>query len=134
MAKPAKTDRQAKIDQIRNKQKGAERRRGFMIVGVCAVIALLIVGRRGLPARSRTGGSCASSSSSTSPRSVLPPTGVPGHQDQARRAAARTTSSRAQPIPYKDAPPAFGPHWNDRSAPAPIERKLYTEATVPTLG
>ena len=44
MAKTAKTDRQAKIDQIRNKQKGAERRRGFVIVGVCVVIALLIVG------------------------------------------------------------------------------------------
>ena len=44
MAKTAKTDRQAKIDQIRSKQKGDERRRGFMIVGVCVVIALLIVG------------------------------------------------------------------------------------------
>ena len=42
--KPAKTDRQAVIDQIRKKQKGADRRRGFMIVGVCTVIALLIVG------------------------------------------------------------------------------------------
>ena len=44
VAKTAKTDRQAKIDQIRSKQKGAEKRRGFMIVGVCVVIALLIVG------------------------------------------------------------------------------------------
>ena len=44
VAKTAKTDRQAKIDQIRNEAEGAERRRGFVIVGVCVVIALLIVG------------------------------------------------------------------------------------------
>ena len=31
--KSAKTDRRAVIDQIRNEQKGAERRRGLMIVG-----------------------------------------------------------------------------------------------------
>src|SRR6476659_8156411 len=42
--KSAKSDRQAVIEQIRKKQKSADQRRGFMIVGVCAVIALLIVG------------------------------------------------------------------------------------------
>ena len=34
--KPAKTDRQAVIDEIRKKQKSADQRRGFVIVGVCA--------------------------------------------------------------------------------------------------
>ena len=42
--KPVKSDRQAVIEQMRKKQKGSERRRGFAIVGVCALIALLIVG------------------------------------------------------------------------------------------
>ena len=41
--KPSKSDRQAVIDEIRKKQKGAEKRRGFAIVGVCALIAVLIV-------------------------------------------------------------------------------------------
>ena len=41
---PAKSDRQKVIDDIKKKQKGAEKRRGMMIVGVCVVIALLIVG------------------------------------------------------------------------------------------
>ena len=44
MAKAAKSDRQKVIDDIKKKQKGAEKRRGMMIVGVCVVIALLIVG------------------------------------------------------------------------------------------
>src|SRR6476646_4413295 len=42
--KSAKSDRQAVIEQIRKKQRSADQRRGFMIVGVCAVLALLIVG------------------------------------------------------------------------------------------
>ena len=41
--KSTKSDRQAVIDEIRKKQKGAEQRRGFAIVGVCSVVALLIV-------------------------------------------------------------------------------------------
>ena len=53
--KQQKTDRQARIDAIRGQQKSEERRRGFMIVGVCAVIALLIYNaathRRGLGRR-----------------------------------------------------------------------------------
>ena len=44
MAKKDRTDRQAVIDSIRNKQKGAEKRRGFAILGVCVTVALLIVG------------------------------------------------------------------------------------------
>ena len=43
MAKQAKTDRQAVIESIRSQQKSEERRRGLMIVGVCAAVALLIV-------------------------------------------------------------------------------------------
>ena len=48
--KPAKSDRQAVIDQIRKKQKSAEQRRGFAIVGVCVVIAAAHRRRRGVQA------------------------------------------------------------------------------------
>ena len=41
--KSAKSDRQAVIEEIRKKQKGAERRRGFAILGVCVLIALIIL-------------------------------------------------------------------------------------------
>ncbi|MFT4081126.1 MAG: DUF3105 domain-containing protein [Nocardioides sp.] len=42
--KSAKSDRRAVVDQIRKKQRGAERARGMAIIGVCVVIALAIVG------------------------------------------------------------------------------------------
>ena len=44
MAKPKKSDRQAIIDKMRAEQRGAERRRGFAIVGVCVAVAVLIIG------------------------------------------------------------------------------------------
>ena len=49
MAKPAKTDRQAVIDQMRKKQKSAERRRGAIIVTVCVLVALGIVAAAVVP-------------------------------------------------------------------------------------
>ena len=44
MAKQAKTDRQAVIDSIRSQQSKSENRRGLAIVGVCVLVAVLIVG------------------------------------------------------------------------------------------
>ena len=44
MAKQAKTDRQAVIDSIRSQQSKRENRRGLAIVGVCVLVAVLIVG------------------------------------------------------------------------------------------
>ena len=70
VAKQAKTDRQAVIEQIRAQQKSAERRRGLMIVGVCAVVAVLHHRRRRRTGRSRTRGTCASSATSRSTRSA----------------------------------------------------------------
>jgi hypothetical protein len=44
-ARPGRgADRRAVVDQLRSKQRRADRRRNVMIVGVCVVIALLIVG------------------------------------------------------------------------------------------
>ena len=43
MAKQVKTDRQAVVEQMRSQQRSAEKRRGLAIVGVCLVVALLIV-------------------------------------------------------------------------------------------
>jgi len=44
VAKQAKTDRQAVIDSIRSQQSKRENRRGVAIVGVCVLVAALIVG------------------------------------------------------------------------------------------
>jgi len=130
--KTAKSDRQAKIDQIRSKQKGAERRRGFAIVGVCVVIAVLIVGAAAYrPVMNwwdqRQFNDLA-----------LSDVGAPASACQeVVTKPANGSSEHVQtgtPVPYEDAPPAFGAHWNEPGvAPAPMERKLYTEGDRPEL-
>ena len=129
MAKTAKTDRQAKIDQIRSKQKGAERRRGFMIVGVCVVIALLIVGAAAyrpimnwweLRKFQDLGLSNIGAPASVCEKVETKP--ATGNQDHVQPGT---------PIPYEDSPPAFGTHydvWDE------ITRKLYTEGDRPDVG
>jgi hypothetical protein len=129
VAKTAKTDRQAKIDQIRSKQKGAERRRGFMIVGVCVVIALLIVGAAAyrpimnwweLRKFQDLGLSNIGAPASVCEKVETKP--ATGNQDHVQPGT---------PIPYEDSPPAFGTHydvWDE------INRKLYTEGDRPDVG
>jgi hypothetical protein len=43
VAKPAKTERQKVIDDIRKRQKSADRRRGNLIIGVSLLVALAII-------------------------------------------------------------------------------------------
>ena len=133
MAKPAKTDRQAVIEQIRSKQKGAEKRRGLAIVGVCVVIALLIIGAAAYqPLKQWWGlrqfekvdlsgiGAPASACDDVITKKAT------GNQDHV---------PSGTPVTYDDAPPAFGPHWNEAGvAPAPMDRKLYTTSDRPELG
>jgi hypothetical protein len=129
VAKTAKTDRQAKIDQIRSKQKGAERRRGFMIVGVCVVIALLIVGAAAYrpvmnwwELRKFQDLGLASIGAPASVCQKVETKPATGNQDHVQPGT---------PIPYEDAPPAFGTHydvWDE------ITRKLYTEGDRPDVG
>lgn len=129
MAKPAKTERQKVIDDIRSQQKGAERRRGLMIVGVCAVVAVLIIGAAAYaPIRdwwelrqfrdlglSKIG----APASACEKVETKPATGSQDHVQP------------GTPIPYPDSPPAFGTHydvWDE------IGRKLYTAEDRPELG
>jgi hypothetical protein len=132
VAKTAKSERQAKIDQIRNKQKGAERRRGFMIIGVCVVIALIIVGAAAYrPIKNwwdqRQFNDLALSEVGA-PASVCQDVTTKKATGSAEHVPTNT------PVPYEDAPPAFGPHWNEPGvAPAPMERKLYTDDDRPEL-
>jgi hypothetical protein len=130
--KTAKSDRQAKIDQIRRQQKGADRRRGFAIVGVCVVIALLIVGaaayRPVMNWWDQRQFNDLALSDVGAPASVC---------QKVETKPANGSSEHVQtgtPVPYKDAPPAFGPHWNEAGvAPAPISRHLYAKEDRPEL-
>jgi hypothetical protein len=133
--KSSKSDRQAVIDEIRRKQKGAEKRRGFAIVGVCLLVAVLIVAAAAyrpvknwwdlrqfkdidLAAIGAPAASC--DKIETKP--------ADGNQDHVPTGTQVT---------YSTAPPAYGSHWNEGSgadaAPAPFNRKFYTAEDRPEL-
>jgi len=132
VAKPTKSDRQAVLDEMRKKQKGAERRRGLAIAGVVGLLAVLIV-------------------AAAAYRPVmnwwdlrklkdldLASIGAPASTCQDVETAQAEGSGKHEPpskqIIYDDAPPAFGSHWSERGqAPVPISRKLYTAKDRPEL-
>jgi hypothetical protein len=129
VAKQDRTDRQAVIDSIRNKQKGAEKRRGFAIVGVCVTVAVLIVGAAAYqPIKDwydlRSFGS-----------QGLDEIGAPADACQEITTKKATGEQEhvepGTPIQYEDAPPAFGQHYNVWDT---IERKLYTTSDRPDVG
>ncbi len=130
--KPAKTDRQAVIEKMRKQQKGSEKRRGLMIVGVCAVVALLIVGAAAFkPIKDWYDGRAfskldlASIGAPASTCQKVTTVKADGNQDHV---------ATGTPVDYQQAPPAFGAHWNEAGvAPAPMDRKLYTASDRPPL-
>jgi len=132
VAKPAKTDRQAVIEEMRKKQKSADRRRGTVIVTVCVVAALGIVAAAVVPilldkredskldsvALDKIG-----SAASTCEKVTTKP--ADGNQQHV---------PVDTPVDYADAPPAFGAHWNQQGvAPASFSRKFYTADDRPAL-
>jgi hypothetical protein len=130
--KSSRSDRQAVIDEIRKKQKGAERRRGFAIVGVCATVAVLIVVAAAYrpvmnwwDLRKFKDLDLASIGAPASSCSKVEEKKADGNQQH---------EPTGTPIKYTTAPPAFGPHWNEAGvAPAPFNRKFYTAEDRPEL-
>ena len=130
--KSSKSDRQAVIDEIRRKQKGSEKRRGFAIVGVCALVAVLIVAaaayrpvRNWWDLRQFKDINLASIGAPASTCSKVETKPADGNQQH--------VPSGSQ-VTYSTAPPAFGSHWNEQGvAPAPFNRKFYTAKDRPEL-
>ena len=126
MAKPAKSDRQKVIDELKKKQKGAEKRRGMAIVGVCVVIALLLVGaaaykpvKNWWDLRQFNDVDLASIGAPADVCGKIETKAAEGNNDH------RTTGEQ---VTYEDAPPATGPHWNEGGvAPAPIDKRFYKD-------
>ncbi len=119
MAKTPSNDRAAKAKKQLKAHQRAERRGSFMIVGVCAVVALLIVGAAAYRPVANWWdlrkfddidlASIGAPATVCGPEMVIPATGEQDHRD---------TGS----IEYTTSPPIFGPH---RSVPAAMERKFY---------
>jgi len=130
--KSSKSDRQAVIDEIRRKQKGAERRRGFAIVGVCALVALLIVAaaayrpvKNWWDLRKFKDIDLASIGAPASACQDVTTQKADGNQQHV---------NEGENVKYTTAPPAFGAHWNVAGvAPAPFNRKFYTDKDRPDL-
>ena len=130
--KSSKSDRQAVIDEIRKKQKGAEKRRGYAIVGVCSLVALLIVVaaayrpvKNWWDLRKFQDIDLASIGAPASVCGEITTKPATGNNDHV------PTNSQ---VTYESAPPAFGAHWNEQGvAPAPFNRKYYTENDRPEL-
>lgn len=129
MAKPKKSDRQAIIDKMRAEQRGAERRRGFAIVGVCVAVAVLIIGAAAYQPikdwwelrqfKSVDLGSIGAPASACGKITTKKANGNQQHVDP------------GTPMTYPDSPPAFGKHWSVWDS---IDRKLYTAEDRPELG
>lgn len=132
MAKQAKSDRQKIIDDIRKKQRGADKRRGFMIVGVCVVVAVLIVGAAAyrpimnwMDLRSFEGLELAAIGAPASACAEVTTEPVKGGAEHV------PTNT---PVVYTAAPPAYGSHWNEPNvAPAPMGDKFYLDNERPPL-
>ena len=129
MAKKERTDRQAVIDSIRNKQKGREKRRGFAIVGFCVVVAVLIVAAAAYkPIKDwydlRT-------YSSKTLEEIGADADACGEITTKKANGTQDHVPPGTPIAYEDSPPAFGQHYD---APDPIQRKLYTTSDRPDVG
>lgn len=130
--KPAKTDRQQVLDQIRKQQRGADRRRGYAIVGVCVLIAVAIIGaaaytpvKNWWDKRQFDGVALASIGSPASVCQPITEQKADGNQQHV---------PEGTPVDYTTAPPAFGAHWNVAGvAPDPMQRKLYTDSDRPAL-
>ena len=127
--KPAKSERQAVIDQIRKGKKGDDRKRGFMIVGVSVLVAALILAfpvysvvKDKLDQRQFNDTDLSDIGAAASVCGEIVTEPATGNQEHV---------ALGTPLDYAEAPPATGRHYD---APDSIERKFYAAGDRPDLG
>jgi hypothetical protein len=130
-AKSTKADRSSRraiADDVRRSQSRAEARKSFLMIGVFALVALLIVGAAAFKPLSDWWQMRQYADQAVAdigaPATACQPITTKAAKGEQQHLPDGT------PIPYEDAPPAFGPHYN---IPATMERKLYTDDR-PDLG
>ncbi len=128
-SKSARTDRQKVVEEMRAKQKAAERRRGTIIVMACVLVAVGIVAAAAIgPILDHVRTSKLSGKSLTeigAPASVCTPVTTKPAEGQQEHLAD------GAPVLYSDSPPAFGKHY---ITPDAMARKFYTVKDRPALG
>lgn len=128
----AQNNRRAVIDDIRKKQKGAEQRRGMAIIGVCVVVAVLIIGAAAFrpvkdwwDERQFNGVDLANIGAPASACDKITTKPADGNQQHV---------PTGTPVTYTTVPPAFGPHWNEAGvAPVAMGKKFYAWSERPPL-
>lgn len=132
MAKPAKTDRQAVIEEMRKKQKSADRRRGTVIVTVCVLAGLGIIAAAVVPILLDKRED--SKLDSVALDKIGSATSVCQKPTTEKADGNQNHVPVDTPVTYTTAPPAFGAHWNQAGlAPASFARKFYTADERPPL-
>ncbi len=128
-SRTARNERQKVVEQMRARQKAAERRRGLVLVALCAVIALaIVVAAAWGPVTSHF---------RQSQYSSQPLARIGAAASVCQKPTTKPATGNQQhipdgtPISYPDAPPAFGEHYVD---PDPMARKFYTAQDRPALG
>ena len=129
MAKQAKTDRQAVIDSIRSQQSKSENRRGMAIVGVCVLVAVLIVGAAAYKPIKDWYDLRAYSSDSLN--EIGAKASVCQKVETKKAEGNQNHVEPGTPVSYPEAPPAFGQHWSVWDS---MDRKLYTTSDRPEIG
>ncbi|WP_295662030.1 DUF3105 domain-containing protein [uncultured Nocardioides sp.] len=130
MAKQDKTSRRAVIDDIRNKQKSAERRRGGMILGVAVLVGLLIIGAAAYrPVKDWM--DLRSFESMDLADIGAPATDACQETETKKAEGTQDHVEPGTPLAFADSPPAFGQHYNVWES---IDRKFYNASDRPELG
>jgi hypothetical protein len=128
-SRSSRTDRQKVVEEMRAKQKAAERRRGTIIVVACVLVAVGIVAAAAIGPildHVRTAKFSGKPLSDIgAPASVCQPVTTKPADGQQQHLADGSA------VTYPDAPPAFGKHY---ITPDAMARKFYTAADRPALG
>lgn len=131
-SKSEKSDRRQVIDDIRRKQKRADKRQGMVIIVVCLVIAIAIIGAAAYnPVKTAIE---KARYSGTPLDEIGAKAGVCGEITEKEATGSGEHVPTGQQVDYPDAPPAFGAHWNEANvAPDPPGNRYYTKDGRPEL-
>jgi len=135
VAKPSKSDKSERrkvVDDIRRKQRSAQKRQGTAILGVCILVAVVIVGaaaynpvKTAIEKARYSGKSLDEIGAKASACQKIVEKDATGSGEHVNEDVQ---------IKYPDAPPAFGKHWNVSGvAPVPQAQRYYTKDSRPEL-
>ncbi|CAA9343267.1 MAG: hypothetical protein AVDCRST_MAG36-1504 [uncultured Nocardioidaceae bacterium] len=127
-AKSKDAGRRAVVEQMRREQQAKERRKTLLMIGAAVLVGAIIIGTavwQLVREQAADGRELAA---------IGVPASEAGCQDVVTEDAAGEGEHRppGEGISYEDAPPAFGPHWENALQPGEV-RKFYTADDRPEV-